>query len=208
MNKKPVIILGNGGHAKVLTNVLQLQKRNVIGFTAPVVETNEYGIEYLGDDNVVFKYSHQDVELINGIGSSSNTKLRRRLYEYFTKNKYTFSNVIHPQAINSLNVKLGEGIQIMAGVVIQPFAEISDNTIINTSSSIDHDCYIGKHCHVAPGVNISGSVTVGDSTHIGAGTTIIQNVNIGGSVLIGAGSVVLNDIENGQTAYGVPAKEV
>lgn len=208
MNTRPVIILGNGGHAKVLTNILQLQKRGIIGFTSPTEEGNEYGIQYLGDDNTVFNYNYQEVELINAIGTSSNTVRRKKIYEYFKRKNYIFANVIHPQAVIATQTKIGEGIQIMAGAVIQPFVKIADNTIINTSSSIDHDCYIGKHCHVAPGVNISGSVTIGDSTHIGTGATVIQNINIGRNVLIGAGSVVLNDIQNNQTAYGVPAKEV
>lgn len=208
MNPKPVIIIGNGGHAKVLTNILQLQRRKIIGFTAPTKETNEYGIPYLGNDNVILQYSYQDIELINAIGSTSNTEHRKKVFDNFKSKHFIFTNVIHPQAVVADTVELGEGIQIMAGVVIQPFVKIADNTIINTSSSIDHDCHIGNHCHIVPGVNISGFVTIGDSTHVGTGATIIQNINIGSNVLIGAGSVVLTDIRNGRTAYGIPAKEV
>lgn len=208
MSTKPVIIIGNGGHAKVLIHILQLIERDIIGFTAPSEEFSEYGIPYLGEDNSVLQYNHQDVELINAIGSSSNTILRKKLFDFFKGNNYIFSSVIHPNVTMASSVKLGEGIQIMAGAVIQPFVEIADNTIINTTSSIDHDCHIGNHCHIAPGVNVSGSVTVGDLTHIGTGATIIQDIRIGSNVLIGAGSVVLRDIKNDQTVYGVPAKEV
>ncbi|WP_217586174.1 acetyltransferase [Lentibacillus saliphilus] len=208
MDLKPVIILGNGGHAKVITDILRFNNRDIIGFTAPTEEVNYYDIQYLGGDNAVFQYNHRDVHLVNGIGSTSSVIQRKALFEYFRRNNYVFSSVIHPNSTISSTVKLGEGVQIMAGAIIQPFAQVADNTIINTSVSIDHDTQIGSHCHIAPGVTISGSVSVGDASHVGAGSTIIQNVKVGNSTLIGAGSLVLKNIKSNSKAYGVPAKEV
>ena len=40
----------------------------------------------------------------------------------------------------------------MAGTVIQCDTNIGMITIINTCASIDHDCNIGDHIHVAPSV--------------------------------------------------------
>nr|WP_289140213.1 acetyltransferase [uncultured Brevibacillus sp.] len=208
MTNKPVILIGNGGHASVLTDILLQQNRPIIGFTAPEYQTNFFDLPYLGTDEAIASFHHADVELVLGIGSVNVSSVRSNIFCHFKEKGYTFSSVIHKSAIISPYSILGEGVQIMAGTVTEAFAEIADNTIINTSSSINHDCRIGKHCHIAPGTTLSGNVTVGDFTHIGAGATVIQNVQIGRNVLIGAGSLVLHTIGDGRKAIGVPAKEV
>lgn len=208
MSLKPVIIIGNGGHASVLTEILLLNNRTILGYTAPEQERNLYNLTYLGNDKAILKFTPTDIELVNAIGSTSNTNLREKLYNEFKSRGYFFSSVIHPSTIIASTVKLGEGIQILAGTVIQPFVKIVDNCIVNTSVAIDHDCYIGKHCHIGPGCVLSGSVNVGDGTHIGTGTTIIQNIRVGKKVLIGAGSLVIRDVEDDTTVYGVPAKRM
>ena len=208
MGLKPVIIIGNGGHARVLVDILLLQKREIIGYTAPNEENNPYSITYLGGDEEILKYDPQEIELVNALGSVSDTKLRANIFNIFKSKGYKFSTIIHPSAIISDTVILGEGVQIMAGVVIQPFVNIADNTIVNTSTCIDHDCFIDKHCHIAPGCVLSGGIKIGESTHIGTGAKIIQNISIGKNVLVGAGSLVLRDIGDNKKVYGSPAKEV
>lgn len=208
MNNKPVIIIGNGGHARVLIEILLLNKKEIIGYTAPVKEDNPYNLSYIGNDLEILNYPPKKIELVNAIGSISNTSLRKKIFNQFKNAGYSFCSLIHPTSIIASTVKIGEGVQIMAGTVIQAFAKIDDNTIVNTSSSVDHDCIIGKHCHIAPGTILSGGVNIDDETHIGTGTKIIQNINIGRNVLIGAGSLVIRDIEDHKVAYGVPAKEV
>lgn len=205
MTNKPVILIGNGGHAAVLTDILLQQNRSIIGFTAPESEPNRFGIQYIGMDDVIYSYNIADIELVLCLGSISS---RAAIYKQFKDKGYTFSSVIHQSSIISPNSILGEGVQIMANTVIETFVVVADNTIINTSVSINHDCRIGGHCHISPGATLSGNVTVGDFTHIGAGTVVIQNVQIGRQVLIGAGSLVLRTVKDGSKAFGVPAKEV
>lgn len=205
---KPVILLGNGGHARVLTDILLLEQRVILGYTALHPDKNQYGLPYIGNDEMVTQYSPSTVELVNGLGSTSNTYLRKKLFNSFKKMNYRFTSIIHPETIISPSVHLGEGVQIMAGSVIQPFVKIDDNTIINTSVTVDHDCRISKHCHLAPGTILSGNVKVGDETHIGTGTTIIHNIVIGENVLVGAGSLVIRDLLDNKIYYGSPAKEV
>jgi sugar O-acyltransferase (sialic acid O-acetyltransferase NeuD family) len=207
MNKS-IIIIGNGGHAAVLTEILLQQNRSILGFTALNEQKNRFGLTYLGPDDVIHNFRPTDVELVLGIGTITISDKRKEIFQSFKQFGYTFSSVIHNSAVTSPYSKLGEGLQIMANVVIQPFAEIADNTIINTSTTIDHDCRIGKHCHIAPGTTLSGNVIVGESTHVGTGTTIIQGVEIGSYVLIGAGALVLKSLKDNCKAFGVPAKEV
>ncbi len=205
---KPVIIIGAGDHAKVLLDILLEQNVNVIGLTDKSISkgTCIYGVPVIGDDSEILKYKTDEIELVNGIGSVENTLIRQKVFSSLKEKSFFFRSVIHEASIVSKRAKLGEGVQLLAGAIVNIEAEIDDNTIINTKSSIDHGCVIGKHCHIAPGCSFSGCVRIGDCTHIGTGTSIIQGINIGKNVLIGAGSVVINDVSDNEKAFGVPAR--
>lgn len=205
---KPIIIIGNGGHASVLTETLLTQGEKILGFTAPTVELNQFSLPYLGNDEVILNYSSIDIELVLGIGMVRPSPVREKIFQYFNSNGYQFKSIVHHEAIIAPSVKFGQGVQIMAGSIIQTNTNIADNTIINTGALIDHDCIIGQHVHIAPGTKLSGTVIIQKGTHIGIGATIIQGITIGANCLIGAGSVVVRDISDGVTALGVPAKEV
>jgi sugar O-acyltransferase (sialic acid O-acetyltransferase NeuD family) len=195
MNDKPVILLGGGGHACVLVDVLRLLKKNILGFVGPqhAAIKNCPDIPYLGDEQVLHQSKVQEFNLINAVGSISAEKntLRQALFDRFKQAGFEFATVIHPSAVIASSVKLGEGVQVMAGVVLQPNVIVHENTIINTSVSLDHDCYIGKHVHIAPGASMSGHVTIGDNAFIGVGAIIIQNVHIHANSMIRAGATVV-----------------
>ena len=201
-------MIGNGGHASVLVEILVAQQREIKGYTAPEEEKNVFNLTYVGTDDVIATFEPHEVELVLGLGMVSISTIRKSIFEHFTAKGYVFTNVIHPTAIVASSVKIGRGVQIMAGAIIQTNASVADNTIVNTGSIIDHDSVIGRHVHLAPGVTLSGGVRIGDSCHIGTGTSIIQGITIGNETLIGAGSVVVRNIGDRKTVYGVPAKEV
>ena len=205
---KPLIILGNGGHASVLMEVLLVQGEKVLGFTAPSAEDNHFGLSYLGPDEMIYNYQPTEVELVLGLGMLKPSSIREKVFIHFKAKGYSFKSIIHSSAIISPSAKLSEGVQIMAGAIIQTCTTIADNTIVNTGAMIDHDGQIGAHVHIAPGTKISGAVQIGKSTHIGTGTTIIQGIHIGEKCLIGAGSVVVKNIADNVKVFGVPAKEV
>lgn len=208
MMQKPIVIIGAGGHAKVLVDIL-LQAGACI---AGIVDQNVLlhgkhvlGVTVIGGDDVVTSSSPDKYSLVNAIGSTTIPDLRTRIYEAFKSNGYSFATVIHPSAIIASDVTVGEGVQIFAGAVIQPGTMIGSNAIINTRSSIDHDCIIGNNCHIAPGVTLSGQVHVGQCVHVGTGATIIQGISIGNNCLIAAGAVVTKNIGSGSKVRGVPA---
>jgi len=205
---KPIIMIGNGGHASVLVETLIAQQRELKGYTSPQEEKSFLNLSYLGTDDIITTYDSNEVELVLGLGTIGVSTVRKLIFEQFIAIGYTFSNVIHPTAIVASSVQVGHGIQIMAGAILQTNVSIADNTIINTGSIIDHDGVIGSHIHLAPRVTLSGGVRIGDSCHIGTGTSIIQGITIGDETMIGAGSVVVKNIGDRKTAYGVPAKEV
>jgi sugar O-acyltransferase (sialic acid O-acetyltransferase NeuD family) len=203
----PVIVLGGGGHAKVLIDALLLLHREVLGYTDAGGEgTTILGLFRLGDDKKILEYDPKGLKLVNGVGSISSVSLRRRLYEQFRRKGYCFESVIHPSTTISLDVRFGEGVQIMAGAVVQAGSRLGVNTIINTGALVDHDCDIGAHVHIAPGAILSGNVHIEDGALIGMGARIIQGLAIGAKSVIGAGSVVIGNVPEGVTVVGVPGK--
>jgi sugar O-acyltransferase (sialic acid O-acetyltransferase NeuD family) len=207
---QPVIVLGGGGHAKVLIHTLQLLSIKILGVCAPSREKvrTELSSYWIGDDEVINNYPIDSIWLVNGLGTIGCTKNRRDLFQKFKELGYHFASVIHPSAIIADDVTLAEGVQIMAGSVIQPGSKIGSNTIINTKTSVDHDCVIGNHTHLAPGVTICGEVHIGDEVHIGTGANVIQGIKIGSNCLVGAGSLIIKNIRDGLKVAGVPAKEM
>jgi UDP-perosamine 4-acetyltransferase len=211
MIQKPIIILGAGGHAKVLIDALQCQSTNIIGITDPDPELHGkdvMGIPIIGDDNLILEYGVNDIMLVNGLGKVNRSNKRMQIYDTFKERGYIFTRVIHPSAEISPRANLAEGVHVMAGAIIQTLATIGVNTIINTRASIEHECIIGDHVHIAPGATISGGVKIGDSVLIGAGATIIQGIHVGVGSIVGAGAVVIKDVREGVTVMGIPARTV
>lgn len=209
--QRPVIILGAGGHAKVLIAALQESAEEIIG----IVDVDEgkvgqfvLGVPILGTESVLAKYDINSIRLVNGIGSVGKSSIRETLFLTFKQKGYEFAQVVHPQAIISSEVSLGEGTQVMAGVVMQPGSEVGQNTIINTGARVDHDCVIGDHVHLAPGVIFSGGVEVGDRAHVGTGATCIQNVKLGEGCIVGAGTVIIKDVAPHAKVVGVPGRDI
>lgn len=206
---KPVIMLGSGGHAMVLYDILKQQNTNLLGYTDQFHhESKLEDLNYLGDDTIIYSYLPEDIDLVLGIGKISNESIRDRIYKEFSCRGYTFRAVVHKSATISPSASYGKGVQVMAGAIIQSGTFISENVIINTGAIVDHDCIIESHTHIAPGVTLCGSVHVGSSCLIGAGATIIQQVSVGSQSIVGAGAVVLKSVEAYKKVIGNPAKEV
>ena len=200
--KLPLILIGAGGHAKVLLSLLELLGCEIIGVCDPHLTkaniTAWRGIPVLADDSCIDDYSPAAIGLVNAVGQKVNDPLRKSVYLKFKQKGYYFPQLIHPFSFVDKTVILDEGVQIMAGAVVQPDVAIGANTIINSRSIIEHDCVIGDHVHIAPGASLCGQVFVRNQSFIGAGATIIQNIQIGENALIGAGVSVVRNVFAGQ----------
>ena len=211
MSDQPVIVLGAGGHAKVLIDALHRLSIEIL--FAVESEPGAEGrtvldVPILGGEQRVLGHSPESVRLVNGVGSVSPGAVRQVIFHRFAEAGYRFAQVVHPGATIGAGVALGHGVQVMAGAVVQADTSVGDNVILNTRSSVDHDCKIGRHVHIAPGVTLSGGVEVGDDTHIGVGATVLQGVRIGRGCMVAAGAVVVRDVVDGAKVAGVPSREV
>jgi sugar O-acyltransferase (sialic acid O-acetyltransferase NeuD family) len=102
----------------------------------------------------------------------------------------------------------GDGVQVMPGAIVHKFSSLGHQCILNTNSTVDHECVLGNGVHVMGGASIAGRVIIGDFSTIGTNATILPNLKIGKNVFIGAGAVVTKDVEDNSVVAGVPAKSI
>jgi sugar O-acyltransferase (sialic acid O-acetyltransferase NeuD family) len=195
----PVLVLGGGGHARVLVEVLRASGRTIIGIADPALAPGSLGpggLSVLGGKDVIDKFEPHDIAVVNGVGSTDSMAMRDETYRRISARGFGFIGVVHTSAIVSPSAQLGDGVQLMAGAIIQCNTVIGANSIINTGACVDHDCRIGESVHIAPGATLSGSVTVGDRTHIGTAAAVIQGISIGCDCLVAAGAVVYRNLSD------------
>jgi UDP-perosamine 4-acetyltransferase len=203
-----VILLGAGGHAKVVLDLILSLGHSCVAVVFPEKVDFAYwrGIPAITELQLVENYSPDQVELVLGMGFMPGNRTRRDLFFHYKAQGYKFCTLCHPTACVASSVSLGEGCQIMAGAIIQADASCADNVIINTAARIEHDTHIGAHSHIAPGVVLCGGVIVESEVFVGASSTIIQNKCIGKGSVVAAGAVVVEDVASYQLAVGCPAQ--
>ncbi len=205
----PVIVIGSGGHAKVVVDALLHEGRNIFGITdsdPTRIGDKLLGVPIIGDDTILDTYKSSDIELALGIGTVQAKSPRQKIFANLKGRGFGFATVVHPSAIIGHEVKIGEGAQILSGAIIHPGATIGAGAIVNFGARIDHDCIVGEFAHIAPGVTLSGNTKIGEGVHIGTGASVIQGISIGTHALVAAGATVVRDVNDNERVAGVPAK--
>lgn len=200
---QPIVLIGGGGHASVVADVLLQQGKEIIAVVSPasIAERNVFsGIEHITCDNEIARFLPQDVKLVNGIGFMPKSVTRQRINHYFLALGYQFDTVVAPTAAVSSYATLEPGSQILTGAVVQTGARIGAHSIINSNALVEHDCEIGEYNHIAPSATICGQVRTQNNVFVGAGAVVTPNITIGANVVIGAGSCVRNSIDAGVMA--------
>jgi len=192
---KKIVILGAGGHAHVIADIVEAQGNQVIAFLDDNIEQPDCS----GPISDYKKYP--DVEFVIGIG---NAEIR----EKFSKLGLKWHTAIHPSAIISVSAKIGEGSVVMPNAVINARTVVGKHCIVNTGAIVEHDNVIGDYSHISVGANLGGTVSIGSHCWIGIGATVRNNVNICDNAFLGAGALVIKNIEESGTYVGVPCKEI
>jgi len=208
-NDLPCIIIGAGGHSKVLVSTLKAMNKEILFITdndMALSETKLLGVPVVGDDACIFSHSPESVELYLGVGTSNGCNHRKSIWNNFLQSGYNAGIAVHPSAIISEDVIIDHGAQVMAQATIQPGSHIEAFSIVNTGSQIDHDCTVGTFSHIGPGAVLCGDVSINDAAFIGAGATVIPGLTIGADSIIAAGSVVVKNIPASTKVGGIPAK--
>lgn len=203
--KDRIMIIGAGGHGKVVADIARLNGYKEILFLDDDISRKTNGrYQVVGTSNDIDRYK-EEYDFFVAVGGND---MRERITVKLSEMNIEQPILIHPSATVDETVKIGEGTVIMANAVINADSKIGRGCIINTSASIDHDCIIDDYVHISPGAHIAGGVQIGRKTWIGAGSTVINNVSICEQCIVGAGSVVIKDIAECGTYVGSPARKV
>lgn len=204
----PVVVVGAGGHAKVVIELIRSQGHYEVAalLDADATPRRVLGVEVVGDDDALPRLRSDGIA--NAFIALGGNALRLKVAGRARSLGFQLVNAISPSAAVSPTARLGAGVAVMAGAVINAEARVDDLAIVNTNASIDHDCVLGEACHVAPGCALAGGVTVGRLAFLGIGTVAIPGVRIGEGAELGAGACVVKDIPAGVRALGVPARTV
>lgn len=209
MNRK-IIIIGAGGHSKVITDIIEKSKDIVLGFLDDnkekdeiIIKEKQYKVIGKIDECVKIQEENKDIQFVIGIGDN---KTRKNIANRYNNLKYY--TAIHPSSQIALDVAIGEGTVIMANTSLNTSAKIGKHCIINTAAVIEHDNEINDYVHISPNATLCGTVKIGELTHIGAGATIKNNISICNNCIIGVGAVVVKNIEVCGTYIGTPAKKI
>ena len=212
LQSKPWILLGAGGHASVVLALLRELQCEVLGVSDPVLLSQSVlewqGLTVWDDAKVQAEHAPHSVFLANGIGFVQIPAPRQGVFDTYAQMGFVFPALVHPFSWVDSDVQVEEGVQIMAGAVVQPGTHLGINTLVNTGARIDHGCQIGPHSHVACGSILCGNVHLGTHTFIGAGAVLIQGVSLGSHCTVGAGSVVLHSHGDHQRLVGTPARVI
>jgi len=205
--KKQIVLIGGGGHARVLIDLISVM--GVYEIAGIMDNQLEPGLEILsvpvlgGDDLLPALIARGIHAACIAVGSIKDNSKRRDLFKMIKDLGMDIPELIHPGAVvSALSTSISEGAQVMAGAVIQAGSRIGENSIINSGAVIEHDCTIGRNVHICPGAVICGGNVIGDNSFIGAGATVIQSLEIGRDSVVGAGALVYRSLPEGALARG------
>lgn len=206
-----LLIVGGGGHGKVVADMARACGHEVVGFAdvdasklGKVVEPGGARVlltqaELLAATEDTLPFGATAIAL--AVGNN-----RARLVLSGSLDARSLPALVHPSAIVSPSAAIGAGTVVLPAAVVNAAARIGAAVIVNTAAVVEHDCVLGDGVHVSPGAVLAGGVTVGARGWIGAGATVIPGVRIGEDVVVGAGAVVTRDVPEGVTVVGVPAR--
>ena len=210
-DKPRVLILGAGGHGRVVLDILlQARRYDVVGFL-----DNNPDMHGRRVDGIPVRGGVDDLEELRGqlgiggvIIAVGDNGTRRGLARQVEQAALELISAVHPSAALAGNATIGHNVVIAAGVVVCANCQIGDSVILNTGCIIDHQTMIGEGSHICPGVRIAGRVKVEPGVFLGIGATVIPKVTLGCEAIVGAGAVVTEDVLPMATVVGVPARPI
>jgi len=203
LRDEQLLIVGCGGHSKVVTDVAES-----IGFSDIIyLNTLATSCEFIGRP-VLHQFPVGYCGLFHvAVGDN---QIRECITMQFIAGNPQSRNLtlIHPSSVISASAGIGKGVLIMPLCIVNSCAQVGDGVILNSRASVDHDNILGSYSSLAPGVTLGGGVSIGERSAISIGSTVKNGITIGKDVVIGAGSLVMGDFGDNILAYGIPSRHI
>nr|WP_299341988.1 NeuD/PglB/VioB family sugar acetyltransferase [Allomuricauda sp.] len=211
-NRKNIVLIGAGGHAKVIMDIVERENKYVIvGLIDSFKKKGDKILDYeiIGNENELSELMVEH-NFDSGIIAIGNNWTRKIFHKKISTEHpdFKFVSAVHPKSIIGKNCVIGYGTVIMPGVVVNSDAVIKNFCIVNTSASVGHDSFMENYSSLAPKSALGGGVKIGKCTAVGMGAMVLQTLTIGDNCIIGACSLVNKNVSKGQMIYGVPGKVI
>ncbi|MBI5202012.1 MAG: acetyltransferase [Elusimicrobia bacterium] len=206
--KPKIVLVGAGGHGRVVAEIIRLGgKYELFGAIDPDPKAaTTAGLKWLGKDDALAKLRSAGVtRAAVGLGSIGDSRARAGLRKRLAAAGFELPSLVHPSAIVSKTVSLGDACQVMAGALLNPGVRAEAGVVINTGAVVEHDCRLAEDSFVGPSAVLGGDVVLEEAAFVGIGATVLQGIRVGAKAIVGAGAVVVRPVPAGATVVGVPA---
>ena len=202
-----LLIVGAGGHAKVVIEAARAAGFAPVAVVDPQARGDVLGVPVRGtDEDVAILWASGEFDAAAvAIGDN---QLRLRLAGTLRRIGCSTPAIVHPRATVSPTAEIYDGVVVMAHAVVNACARIGRDSIVNTAAIVEHDCALGEAVHAAPRSVMGGSCSFGSLTLFGIGAVARPGVKVGSRVVIGAGATVVSDIPDGWVVAGTPARRL
>lgn len=202
MKTEPTILIGGGGHCRVIIEIMELGGWNIAGVVDSASKTDVCGYSYLGDDNMLPELKATYNQALVTVGQIKSAANRKRLYTYLKSLNYALPSLVSPLAHFSHRANLGEGSVVMHQALVNAGAQVGHNCIINSRALVEHDSIIGDHCHISIGAIVAGGTKIDDEVFMGMGSLCRNGIAIGKGCVVGMGVKVMHDLPPGTVYTG------
>jgi len=203
-----IAIVGAGGHGRVALDCLRVGSGDDVDlafFDDRWAEVREVdGVQVVGPLEALYEAPEWDHVFVAVGGNAT----RQRVAEDLVRRGRRLVTIVHPHTAISPRATIGDGTIVVAGGVVNAGARVGRCVILNTLSSVGHDCVVESFAQIASGVNLGGGAVIERGAFLGIGAKVVPLARIGAWSIVGAGSVVLGDLPARSFCHGTPARVV
>lgn len=191
MDRKPLILVGGGGHCKSVIDVAESAGYTILGILDKPEEVGKHVLDYkvIGTDDDIPQYVDK-AEFVITVGQIKSSAIRHKIAERIEKAGGKLATIVASDATVSKYAIIGEGTVILHKCIVNADAKIGKNCIINTMANIEHEVEIGDFCHISTGVMVNGMTKVGNDTFVGSGSVLYNCIEVPENSIIPAGTIV------------------
>ena len=191
---KPLLLIGCGGHARSLIELIESaagwQIHGLVGLPQQVGD-RVLGYPVIGCDTDLPALHKECQTAVLAMGQLPDPTPREHLAAELEQLGFQFPVLVSPHAVVSRHAQLGPGTTLGHGVIVNAAAVVGDHCILNSGALIEHDVQIGDHCHISTGALVNGGVFVGSGSFIGSGAILREGLYLPPLTVIGAGKRVM-----------------
>jgi sugar O-acyltransferase (sialic acid O-acetyltransferase NeuD family) len=205
---KNVAIIGGGGFAKEIIEVVEILGYEVYGIFAQ--EEPDFQYSYKGYLNELLESRSEFSGVILAIGAFNpdTIKARSSILSFLKLHNIEQVSIISPFARIGAGVEIGKGVYVAHNSVIAVDAKIGDSVSINTGSFIGHDAIVSPNSVIGPKVFIGGGCIIEKDVTIAASSNILQGVRIGANSTVGISSLVLKSLKPNSFTLPEPSRVI